>query len=97
MADWFKECGVTSVAMEATGIYWIALFQILERRGFDVILVNARQTKNVAGRKSDVQDCQWIHRLHTYGLLQGSFRPQDPYCVVRTYLVKYLQVQGQMK
>ena len=86
MADWFKECGVTSVAMEATGVYWIPLFQILERRGFHVMLVNARQTKNVAGRKRDVQDCQWIQRLHTYGLLQGSFRPEDPYCVLRTYL-----------
>lgn len=86
LADWFKECGVTSVAMEATGVYWIPVFQILEARGFEVILVNARQTKNVAGRKSDVQDCQWIQRLHTYGLLQGSFRPQDPYCVLRTYL-----------
>jgi transposase len=86
MAQWFKECGVTSVAMESTGIYWIALFQILERAGLAVILVNARQTKNVAGRKSDVLDCQWIQRLHTYGLLQGSFRPEDAYCVVRTYL-----------
>jgi transposase len=86
MAAWFKACGVTSVAMEATGVYWIALFQILERSGLLVILVNARQTKNVAGRKSDVQDCQWIQRLHTYGLLQGSFRPEDPYCVLRTYL-----------
>jgi transposase len=86
MAQWFQECGVTSIAMEATGVYWIALFQILERRGFHVLLVNARQTKNVAGRKSDVQDCQWIQRLHTYGLLQGSFRPEDPYCVLRTYL-----------
>jgi len=86
MAEWFKACGVTSVAMEATGVYWIALFQILERCGLQVILVNARQTKNVAGRKSDVQDCQWIQRLHTYGLLQGSLRPEDPYCVVRTYL-----------
>jgi transposase len=86
MAEWFQACGVTAVAMEATGVYWIALFQILERRGFHVLLVNARQTKNVAGRKSDVQDCQWIQRLHTYGLLQGSFRPADPYCVVRTYL-----------
>jgi transposase len=86
MAEWFKECGITSVAMEATGVYWIPLFQILERRGFHVLLVNARQTKNVAGRKSDVQDCQWIQRLHTYGLLQGSFRPEDPYCVLRTYL-----------
>lgn len=86
MAEWFKVCGVTSVAMEATGVYWIGLFQILERSGLQVILVNARQTKNVAGRKSDVQDCQWIQRLHTYGLLQGSFRPEDPYCVLRTYL-----------
>lgn len=86
LADWFKECGVTSVAMEATGVYWIPVFQILEERGFDVILVNARQTKNVAGRKTDVQDCQWIQRLHTYGLLQGSFRPEDAYCVLRTYL-----------
>jgi transposase len=86
LADWFQECGVTTVAMEATGVYWIPVFQILERRGLQVLLANARQTKNVAGRKSDVQDCQWIQRLHTYGLLQGSFRPADAHCVVRTYL-----------
>lgn len=86
LADWFQQCGVTTVAMEATGVYWIPVFQILEARGLEVILVNARQTKHVAGRKSDVQDCQWIQRLHTYGLLQGSFRPADRYCVVRTYL-----------
>jgi len=86
MADWFAACGVKSVAMEATGVYWIPVFQILERRGFEVLLVNARQTKNVAGRKSDVQDCQWIQRLHTYGLLRGSFRPDQTYCVLRTYL-----------
>ena len=86
MAQWFQECGVTSVAMESTGVYWMPLFQILERRGFKVFLVNARQTKNVAGRKSDVLDCQWIQKLHTYGLLQDSFRPEDPYCVLRTYL-----------
>jgi transposase len=86
MALWFKDCGVTTVAMEATGVYWIALFQVLERHGLRVILANARQTKNVSGRKTDVQDCQWIQRLHTYGLLQGSFRPADPYCVLRTYL-----------
>jgi len=86
MTAWFQECGVTSVAMEATGIYWLPLFQILERRGLQVILVDGRQTKNVAGRKSDVQDCQWIQRLHMYGLLQGSFRPEDAYCVLRTYL-----------
>ena len=85
-ADWLKACGVTSVAMEATGVYWIPLFQLLERRGFAVLLVNARQIKNVSGRKSDVLDCQWIQRLHTYGLLGGSFRPADPYCVVRSYL-----------
>ena len=86
LADWLKECRVTSVAMEATGVYWIPLFQLLERRGFAVLLVNARQIKNVSGRKSDVLDCQWIQRLHTYGLLGGSFRPADPYCVVRSYL-----------
>jgi len=86
LADWLKACGVTSVAMEATGVYWIPLFQLLERRGLAVLLVNARQIKNVSGRKSDVLDCQWIQRLHTYGLLGGSFRPADPYCVVRSYL-----------
>ncbi|MGO8696845.1 MAG: IS110 family transposase [Limisphaerales bacterium] len=86
LAAWLQECGVKTVAMEATGVYWIPVFQILERRGLQVVLVNARQTKNVAGRKSDVQDCQWIQRLHTYGLLQGSFRPKDSYCILRTYL-----------
>jgi transposase len=86
LAQWLKDCRITSVAMEATGVYWIALFQLLERHGFAVLLVNARQIKNVSGRKSDVQDCQWIQRLHTYGLLGGSFRPADPYCVVRSYL-----------
>jgi transposase len=86
LADWLAQCAVTHVAMEATGVYWIPVFQILEERGFNVMLVNPRQTKNVAGRKSDVQDCQWIQRLHTYGLLQGSFRPADPYCVLRSYL-----------
>ncbi len=86
LADWLAACRITHVAMEATGVYWIALFQLLERRGFKVLLVNARQIKNVSGRKSDVSDCQWIQRLHTYGLLGGSFRPADPYCVVRSYL-----------
>lgn len=86
LAKWLKDCGVTSVAMEATGVYWMPLFQLLERQGFAVLLVNARQIKNVSGRKSDVLDCQWIQRLHTYGLLGGSFRPADPYCVLRSYL-----------
>jgi transposase len=88
MAQWLKQCRVTHVAMEATGVYWIAVYQYLERQGFHVLLVNARQIKNVSGRKSDVLDCQWIQRLHTYGLLGGSFRPGDAYCVVRS-LMRY--------
>lgn len=86
LADWLQACEITHVALEATGVYWIPLFQLLERRGLAVLLVNARQIKNVSGRKSDVLDCQWIQRLHTYGLLGGSFRPADPYCVLRSYL-----------
>jgi transposase len=86
LVQWLKECRIRTVAMEATGIYWIPLFQLLERAGFQVQLVNARQIKNVSGRKSDVQDCQWIQRLHAYGLLGASFRPADAYCVVRSYL-----------
>jgi transposase len=86
LADWLRDSGVTTVAMEATGVYWIAPFQLLERRGFKVLLVNAKQTKHVSGRKSDILDCQWIQRLHSYGLLGGSFRPADPYCVVRSLL-----------
>ena len=86
MADWLRECGIRTVAMESTGVYWIAAFQVLERRGFAVRLVNARQVKNVSGRKSDVLDCQWLQRLHSYGLLNASFRPVDAMCVLRTYL-----------
>lgn len=86
MATWLKECSIKTVAMEATGIYWIACFQILEKNGFQVVLVNPRQIKNVTGRKTDVQDCQWIQKLHTYGLLGASFRPADAYCVARSYL-----------
>jgi transposase len=86
LAQWLKDCRIESVAMEATGIYWIASFQLLERKGFKVLLVNPRQIKNVTGRKSDVMDCQWIQKLHTFGLLGGSFRPADPYCVARTYM-----------
>jgi len=85
LADWLKACGVTTVAMESTGVYWIALFQILETRGFEVLLVNARHVKNVPGRKSDVLDCQWLQELHTFGLLRGSFRPADEICVLRAY------------
>lgn len=85
IADWLKKCGVTTVAMESTGVYWIPLFELLEQRGFDVKLVDARHVKNVSGRKSDVLDCQWIQQLHTYGLLQGAFRPPDEVCVLRSY------------
>jgi transposase len=72
--------------MESTGVYWIPLFEVLERRGFEVKLVDARHVKNVSGRKSDVLDCQWIQQLHTYGLLAGAFRPPDEICVLRSYL-----------
>lgn len=85
MADWLEACGIETIAMESTGVYWIPAFQILESRGFEVKLVNARHVKNVPGRKTDVLDCQWIQRLHTYGLLSGSFRPEDSICVLRSY------------
>ena len=85
MADWLKKCGIDTVAMESTGVYWVPLFQILETQGFDVKLVNARHVKNVPGRKTDVEDCQWLQQLHTYGLLSGSFRPDDSICVLRSY------------
>jgi len=86
LAEWLQQCGIKTVAMESTGVYWIPAFQILEQRGFEVRLVNARQVKNVSGRKSDVLDCQWIQRLHSYGLLNASFRPADQMCVLRAYL-----------
>lgn len=86
LADWLKQCQIETVVMESTGVYWIPLFQILESRGFEVKLVNARHTKNVPGRKSDVLDCQWLQELHTYGLLSGSFRPTDDIVVLRSYL-----------
>ncbi len=81
---WLKECGVTTVAMESTGIYWIPLYEILEDHGFEVYLVNAGQVKNVPGRKSDVLDCQWIQQLHSYGLLSASFRPSEEILALRT-------------
>jgi transposase len=86
LADWLQQCGVTTVAMESSGVYWIPLFELLERRGFEVKLVDARHVKNVTGRKSDILDCQWIQQLHTYGLLAGAFRPADEICVLRSYL-----------
>jgi len=84
IADWLTACRVDIVAMESTGVYWIPLFELLDARGFKVLLVNARHVKNVSGRKSDVLDCQWIQQLMTYGLLSGSFRPEDQICVLRS-------------
>ena len=84
LADWLQQCQIHTVAMESTGVYWIPLFQILEKRQIDVRLVNARHVKNVPGRKTDVQDCQWIQHLHSVGLLRGSFRPDDEICAIRS-------------
>jgi transposase len=86
LAKWFKACGVTSVAMESTGVYWIPAYEILEQHGFDVILVNARYAKNVPGRKTDVSDTTWLRQLHSYGLLRGSFRPDAEIATLRAYL-----------
>lgn len=85
MADWLEKTGITTVVMESTGVYWIPAYEILESRGFDVNLVNARHVKNVAGRKSDVLDCQWLLELHTYGLLKAAFRPDEQICALRSY------------
>lgn len=86
LADWLRRCGITTVAMESTGVYWIPLFQILETRGFEVCLVNAHHAKNVPGRRTDVSDCQWLQYLHSVGLLRASFRPAQEVCAVRTLL-----------
>ena len=86
MAAWLESCAVDVVAMEATGVYWIPVYEVLDRAGFEVHLVDARATKQVSGRKSDVRDCQWIRELMSYGLLRGAFRPRDEDCVVRSYV-----------
>lgn len=86
LADWLVACRVVSVAMEATGVYWIPIYEVLESRGLDVLLVNARHVKNVPGRKSDVSDCEWLRELHSVGLLRGSFRPTAEIVMLRTYL-----------
>lgn len=83
LADWLLEQGVESVAMESTGVYWIPAYELLESRGIEVVLVNARELKNVPGRKTDMKDCQWIQRLHSCGLLRGSFRPDEAICALR--------------
>ena len=86
LADWLAAVGVTTVAMESTGIYWIPLFEILEARGLEVLLVNARQVKQVPGRKTDVNDAQWLQQLHQFGLLRGSFQPAQEVAALRSYL-----------
>jgi transposase len=86
LADWLHAIGVTTIAMESTGIYWIPVFEILEARGFEVLLVNARDVKHVPGRKTDVNDAQWLQQLHQYGLLRGSFRPHERLLRLRTIL-----------
>jgi transposase len=86
LAEWLRACGIETVAMESIGVYWIPLFQVLEERGFEVKLVDARQLKRVPGRKSDVLDCQWLQQLHTFGLLAGAFRPDDQTCILRSYM-----------
>lgn len=86
IAHWLKQCGIDTIAMESTGIYWVQLYLILEEYGFEVFLVNARHIKNVSGRKSDVLDCQWILQLHTYGLLTASFQPESIIRELRTYM-----------
>jgi len=83
MADWLLACGVDTVALESTGIYWIPVFEVLERHGLTVWLVDARQMKYVPGRKSDVLDCQWLQKLMSLGLLRAAWRPADEVCVVR--------------
>ncbi len=83
LADWLKGCGVITVAMESTGVYRIPVYEVLADHGFEVCLINARHIKNVPGKKTDILDCQWIQQLHTYGLLQASFRPAEELCALR--------------
>jgi transposase len=86
LADWLEQCGIKTVAMESTGVYWIPLFQVLDDRGLEVCLVNARHVKNVPGRRTDVSDCQWLQFLHSVGLLRASYRPEQEVCAVRSLL-----------
>lgn len=86
LIKWLKACGVTTVAMESTGVYWIALHQKIETAGLEVLLVDARRVRHVPGRKTDLQDCQWIQQLHAFGLLNGAFRPEDGICQIRSYM-----------
>ena len=86
LSGWLSSCGVKTVAMESTSVYWIPVYEVLERAGFEVLLVSPRMTKQISGRESDVLDCQWIWQLQSYGLLRGSFRPRDAVCPLRAYV-----------
>lgn len=86
LVEWLQQCKVQTVAMESTGVYWIPLCQKLETAGLEVVLANARHLRQVPGRKTDVKDCQWLQRLHSYGMLNGSFRPADQFCRFRTLM-----------
>ena len=85
MAVWLKQCAIRIIALQSTGVYWMAVYDILEEAGLEVYLVNAQDTKNLPGRKSDVQESQWLMKLHTYGLLRNSFRPPQEIRTLRTY------------
>jgi transposase len=95
LADWLKAQRVESVAMESTGVYWIPLYEILQSRGFEVLLVNARALASVPGRKTDMLDCQWIQRLHSCGLLKGSFRPTEALCALRSLVREKTTMESQ--
>jgi transposase len=86
LAGWLIECNIKTVTMESTGVFWVPLYEILTAHGFEVVLANAKYVKNVPGRKTDVQDCQWLQQLHSYGLLQGSFLPDELISVLRGYM-----------
>jgi len=86
LANWLKDIGITTVAMESTGVYWIPVFEILQSRGIEVLLANARDAKQVPGRKTDVKDAQWLQQLHQFGLLRGSFHPETEIAVLRSYM-----------
>ena len=86
LADWFAGCGIKTIVMESTSVYWIPIYEILEQRGFEVMVVNARDAKHVPGQKTDVSDAQWLQRLHEYGLVRASFRPQAEMAGLRAYL-----------
>jgi hypothetical protein len=86
LAEWLRSCGIDTVVMEPTGVYWVALYDALEESGLEVQLVNARQVKQLPGRKTDIKDCQWLQTLHTFGLLNRCFRPAEEIRVLRSYM-----------